>query len=76
MKSTFALSLALLALPALTVAQSPGIDIQGAEDTLTANIRAHIQLPDLDCAASAVRLARFLPGIRQRVVRAGRALGY
>ncbi|GAB5500922.1 MAG: autotransporter assembly complex family protein [Pseudohongiellaceae bacterium] len=76
MKSTLALSLVLLVLPSLTFAQTPGIDIQGAEGALATNIRAHVQLPDLDCAASGVRLARFLPGIRQRVVRAGRALGY
>lgn len=67
---------ALLSLPVLVSAQTPEMVIQGADEILTNNIRAHIQLPDLDCAASPVRLARFLPGIRQRVVRAGRALGY
>lgn len=57
-------------------AQEPELLITGGNDRLQANIRAHVTLPDLDCDASAVRLGRFLPGIRQSIVRAARALGY
>ncbi len=68
--------LAILALPLVAMAQQPSLEIEGAESELAANIRAHINLPDLECSSSTLRLARFLPGIRQSVVRAGRALGY
>lgn len=62
--------------PGVLLAQQPQFDIAGADERLAANIRAHVRLPALDCETSALRLARFLPGIRQDVVRAGRALGY
>ncbi len=57
-------------------AQEPELLISGGSERLQANIRAHVSLPELECDASAVRLGRFLPGIRQSVVRAARALGY
>jgi translocation and assembly module TamA len=68
--------LSILALPLAATAQQPSLEIEGAEDVLAANIRAHVNLPDLECSSSTLRLSRFLPGIRQSVVRAGRALGY
>jgi len=78
--TTLSLAGALLALaslfPVYIQAQQPLLQLQGGDERLQGNVRAHVTLPDLDCDASAVRLARFLPGIRQRVVRAGRALGY
>jgi len=78
MKFAFVLlsGLPFLVMASFAVAQDPELEIVAADSALTANIRAHVQLPDLDCNASPIRLARFLPGIRQRVVRAGRALGY
>lgn len=57
-------------------AQQPRLQIEGGTERLQANIRAHITLPELDCDASAVRLGRFMPDIRQSIVRAARALGY
>ena len=57
-------------------AQSPDLNISGADDRLTVNIRAHITLPELACDASIPRLNRSLPAIRQSVVRAGRAVGF
>lgn len=68
--------LALLAQLPAAQAQQATLTISGGDEQLQANIRAHVTLPDLDCDASAVRLGRFLPAIRQRIVRAGRALGY
>ncbi len=50
--------------------------ITGAGPDLEANIRAHVSLPELACDAGGYILARNLPGIRQDIVRAGRALGY
>lgn len=57
-------------------AQQPQLQIEGGNERLQANIRAHVTLPDVGCDTSAVRLGRFMPGIRQNIVRAGRALGY
>lgn len=70
------LLIAALLIPGKLLAQQPQFEIGGADERLTANIRAHVRLPTLGCETSALRLARFLPGIRQDVVRAGRALGY
>ena len=70
------LLLALLVSATALQAQQAGLTITGGDERLQANIRAHVTLPDLNCDASAVRLGRFLPAIRQRIVRAGRALGY
>lgn len=50
--------------------------ITGAGEDLETNIRAHVSLPELGCDAGGYILARNLPGIRQDIVRAGRALGY
>ena len=71
-----ALPCVVLAHLPLAQAQQAELAISGGDERLQANIRAHVTLPDLDCDASAVRLGRFLPAIRQRIVRAGRALGY
>jgi len=54
----------------------PLLNITGAPAELERNIRAHISLASLGCDASAVRLNRALPGIRQNLVRASRALGF
>ena len=57
-------------------AQEPVLDVMGASDSLAANVRSHVRLPELDCDASIQRLNRNLAGVRESVVRAGRALGY
>lgn len=72
--SLLAAGLAIIAGPLL--AQSPRFELTGVEGLLETNIRAHVQLPDLACDVGGYRLARNLPGIRNDVVRAGRALGY
>lgn len=68
--------LLLWAASTAVLAQQPQFQIEGGTERLQANIRAHVTLPDVDCNASAVRLGRFMPGIRQSIVRAARALGY
>jgi len=55
---------------------SPALNISGATDELERNIRAHISLVGLTCDAAPARLNRLLPGIRQNLLRASRALGY
>ncbi|GJM11615.1 MAG: outer membrane protein assembly factor [Pseudohongiella sp.] len=50
--------------------------LTGASDQLERNLRAHISIPNISCDASQARLRRFVPGIRQDIERAGRALGY
>ncbi|MFM1897425.1 MAG: hypothetical protein RLZZ385_2499 [Pseudomonadota bacterium] len=60
----------------LALGQAPALTIAGADEELTRNIRALVTLPSEDCAASLPRLNRFLPTLRQQVVRAARALGY
>jgi len=68
--------LPLLTLPPKGLAQSPNFVINGAGPELERNIRAHVSLPELGCDQGGYRLARNLPGIRENIVRAGRALGY
>ncbi|MEX2469057.1 MAG: autotransporter assembly complex family protein [Pseudohongiellaceae bacterium] len=72
--SLLAAGLVFIASPLL--AQSPRFELTGVEGLLEGNIRAHVQLPDLACDVGGYRLARNLPGIRNDIVRAGRALGY
>lgn len=60
----------------VVAAQTPQMAITGADEQLSANIRSHVTLPGEACDAPAAGLSRLLPTIRQRVVRAGRALGY
>lgn len=72
--SSLLLTFGAIALPA--AGQSGAFEITGVSGPLETNIRAHVSLPELDCEAGGYRLARNLPGIRQNIVRAGRALGY
>lgn len=55
---------------------APQLIITGAPENLERNIRAHISLAGLSCDASSIRLNREMPGIRQNLLRASRALGY
>ncbi|MFT4815050.1 MAG: translocation and assembly module TamA [Pseudohongiellaceae bacterium] len=57
-------------------AQPATFTIDGASDELSRNIRSHVVIPNVDCAATQRRLGRFTNGINDRVIRAGRALGY
>jgi translocation and assembly module TamA len=50
--------------------------IDGASDELSRNVRSHVVIPNVDCSATQRRLSRFSNGINDRVIRAGRALGY
>lgn len=50
--------------------------INGAPEELTRNIEALVSLAGLSCDSTATRLNRALPGIRQNLLRASRALGY
>lgn len=54
----------------------PLLNITGAPEELERNIRAHVSLAGLACDASTIRLNRALPGIRQNLLRASRALGF
>ena len=56
--------------------QSPEIIINGADQALANNIESLVSLSNISCAAQPARVNRLLPGIRQNVQRAGRALGY
>lgn len=58
------------------LAQTATLQINGAEQALADNIRAHVRLNGLSCTASQSRMTNMLPQIRQQVVRASRALGY
>lgn len=60
----------------LAAAQSENLIIIGASDDLERNLRAHISVPTASCDTSQARLRRFVPGIKQEVDRAARALGY
>ncbi|CAN0521680.1 unnamed protein product, partial [Scytosiphon promiscuus] len=59
-----------------SLAQPSNYAITGAPEALERNLRAHIDLPSVACETSQARLRRFIPGIRQDIERAGRALGY
>ncbi len=52
------------------------VQIVGANAALERNIRAHIGTPAADCDSSPRRLARLLPDIKSKLLRASRALGY
>lgn len=58
------------------VAQTSQLLVSGADEQLLENVKAHVTVPSLPCDVQNSRLSRQLPGIRQQVVRAGRALGY
>lgn len=66
----------LFSIPVSAQQLAPQLIISGAAEDLDRNIRAHISLAGLSCDASSVRLNRELPGIRQNLLRASRALGY
>lgn len=57
-------------------AQPDSFILTGATEPLNRNLRAHITIPNIGCDASQARLRRFVPGIKQDIDRAGRALGY
>lgn len=57
-------------------AQSPQLTLTGADVPLERNLRAHIDMPTASCDTSLTRLNRFVPGIKDDVDRAARALGY
>lgn len=57
-------------------AQPASFTIDGADDALSRNIRSHVVIPSVDCTSTERRLSRFTNGINERVIRAGRALGY
>jgi translocation and assembly module TamA len=52
------------------------LQVTGANAPLERNIRAHIGMPASACNTSGQRLARLLPDIRSKLLRASRALGY
>ncbi len=57
-------------------AQTPVLNITGANETLERNLRAHIAMPNLSCDSQADRLSRFSPPIRRSILGASRALGF
>lgn len=58
------------------MAQPESLTVIGATEQLERNLRALISIPNVSCEASQARLRRFLPGIKQEIDRAGRALGF
>jgi len=54
----------------------PALHVSGASEALERNIRAHVSLAGLTCDTPASRLNRLLPGMRQNLLRASRALGF
>ncbi|MEX1197577.1 MAG: autotransporter assembly complex family protein [Pseudohongiellaceae bacterium] len=69
-------ALLLAGWPLLATAQSPTIRIEGADQALTSNIRAHLRIDSERCDVSLRRLDRLLPQVRRNVERAAQALGY
>lgn len=67
---------AVLVTSAPVLAQPSTFSISGASEQLERNLRAHITIPSISCETSQARLRRFVPGIKQDIDRAGRALGY
>jgi translocation and assembly module TamA len=61
---------------AVLSAQPATITINGATEQLERNLRALVGIPNVSCETSHARLRRFIPGIRQSIDRAGRALGF
>jgi len=61
---------------AVLSAQPTTITINGATEQLERNLRALVGIPNVSCETSQARLRRFIPGIRQSIDRAGRALGF
>ncbi len=57
-------------------AQSPSLNIIGADGSLERNLRAHISLPNLSCDSQQGRLSRSIPDVTRSILRASRALGY
>lgn len=62
--------------PTIMAADAASLTINGATELLERNLRAHIDIPNANCQTSRARLNRFIPGIKQDVDRAARALGY
>jgi len=60
----------------LLTAQPDTFTVNGATDQLERNLRALVGIPDVNCQTSQARLRRFIPGIKQNIDRAGRALGF
>lgn len=60
----------------MATAQSPVIRIEGADQALTDNIRAHLRIGSERCDTPLRRLDRLLPRVRRNVERAAQALGY
>ncbi|MEX2333457.1 MAG: POTRA domain-containing protein, partial [Pseudohongiella sp.] len=67
---------AIIANMAHAQSTTPRVDVAGAGEVLTNNIRVHVGTPEARCDSGQRRLNRLLPAIRRDVERAAQALGY
>lgn len=68
--------LPLLAFNTLIVAQEVRLELAVGNGNLESNIRAHLDLTEINCQQSRAALTATLPTIEESVIRAGQALGY